>query len=38
MTPVYEGAAQPWGERSFYAEDPFANKICFVDESTVFAG
>jgi len=30
---------QPWGERSFYAEDPFCgNKICFVDENTVFTG
>ncbi len=29
---------RPWGERSFYAEDPFGNKICFVDEDTVFTG
>ena len=29
---------QPWGERSFYAEDPFGNKICFVDQTTVFVG
>ena len=29
---------RPWGERSFYAQDPFANKICFVDENTVFTG
>jgi len=29
---------RPWGERSFYAEDPFGNKICFVDETTVFTG
>jgi predicted enzyme related to lactoylglutathione lyase len=29
---------RPWGERSFYAEDPFGNKICFVDEKTVFTG
>jgi catechol 2,3-dioxygenase-like lactoylglutathione lyase family enzyme len=27
---------RPWGERSFYAEDPFGNKICFVDEKTQF--
>jgi predicted enzyme related to lactoylglutathione lyase len=27
---------QPWGERSFYCEDPFKNKLCFVDERTVF--
>ncbi|GEL76081.1 VOC family protein [Tenuibacillus multivorans] len=29
---------QPWGERSFYAKDPFGNPICFVDEKTVFLG
>ena len=29
---------QPWGERSFYAKDPFGNPICFVDASTVFTG
>jgi len=29
---------QPWGERSFYCMDPFGNKLCFVDESTVFTG
>jgi predicted enzyme related to lactoylglutathione lyase len=27
---------QPWGERSFYCQDPFGNKLCFVDERTVF--
>ena len=26
----------PWGERLFYAQDPFGNPICFVDEATVF--
>ena len=29
---------RPWGERSFYAKDPFGNPICFVDEKTVFKG
>ncbi|HET7580607.1 MAG TPA: VOC family protein [Bacillales bacterium] len=29
---------RPWGERSFYARDPFGNPICFVDENTVFKG
>ena len=29
---------RPWGERSFYARDPFGNPICFVDESTIFTG
>lgn len=27
---------QPWGERSFYCTDPFSNKLCFVDEQTLF--
>ena len=29
---------RPWGERSFYAQDPFGNGICFVDETSVFVG
>lgn len=29
---------QPWGERSFYAHDPFENPICFVDARTLFTG
>ena len=29
---------RPWGERSFYAVDPFGNKLCFVDQTTVFTG
>jgi uncharacterized glyoxalase superfamily protein PhnB len=29
---------RPWGERSFYAKDPFGNPLCFVDEGTVFMG
>jgi predicted enzyme related to lactoylglutathione lyase len=28
----------PWGERMFYAQDPFGNPISFVDASTVFRG
>lgn len=27
---------QPWGERSFFCTDPFGNKLCFVDEPTMF--
>ena len=27
-----------WGERSFYARDPFGNPICFVDARTVYSG
>lgn len=29
---------QPWGERSFYAKDPFGNPLCFVDSKTIFIG
>jgi predicted enzyme related to lactoylglutathione lyase len=29
---------RPWGERSFYARDPFGNPLCFVDASTLFTG
>lgn len=28
----------PWGERLFYAKDPFDNPISFVDQKTVFRG
>ncbi len=31
-------AEMPWGERLFYARDPFGNPICFVDERTLFTG
>jgi len=30
--------SMPWGERLFYAADPFGNPICFVDETTLFTG
>jgi predicted enzyme related to lactoylglutathione lyase len=29
---------RPWGERSFYAEDPWNNPLCFVEEGTVYRG
>lgn len=29
---------RPWGERSFYAIDPFGNKFCFVEAGTEFTG
>jgi hypothetical protein len=29
---------RPWGEKSFYAEDPWGNGLCFVDEKTLFTG
>ena len=31
-------ATRPWGERSFYAKDPFGNPVCFVDARTMFRG
>jgi predicted enzyme related to lactoylglutathione lyase len=37
---IVEGGIQkmPWGERMFWANDPFGNPISFVDESTIFTG
>jgi catechol 2,3-dioxygenase-like lactoylglutathione lyase family enzyme len=29
---------RPWGERSFYANDPWGNGLCFVDKTTLFTG
>src|SRR5262245_25911855 len=29
---------RPWGELSFYVEDPWGNGLCFVDEKTLFTG
>jgi predicted enzyme related to lactoylglutathione lyase len=29
-------SVRPWGERSFYAEDPWRNPLCFVDVGTVY--
>jgi predicted enzyme related to lactoylglutathione lyase len=29
---------QHWGERAFFAEDPFGNSLGFVDASTLFTG
>ena len=36
--PLGEIATRPWGERSFYASDPFGNPLCFVSRDTVFTG
>jgi catechol 2,3-dioxygenase-like lactoylglutathione lyase family enzyme len=33
-----KASRRPWGEKSFYARDPFGNPICFVDETTVYTG
>lgn len=37
-SPLGEIRVRPWGERSFYAEDPSGNPLCFVDAKTVFTG
>jgi len=29
---------RPWGERSFYCLDPEGNRLCFVDDTTLFVG
>src|SRR5262245_12455006 len=29
---------RPWDERSFYAEDPWHNPLCFVEAGTVYPG
>jgi predicted enzyme related to lactoylglutathione lyase len=29
---------QPWNERSFYCLDPDGNRLCFVDDATLFLG
>lgn len=29
---------RPWGERSLYLRDPYGNRLCMVDERTVFTG
>ena len=31
-------SVRPWGERSFYAEDPWGNPLCFVQSGTVYPG
>jgi hypothetical protein len=37
-TPGGEPLVRPWGERSFYADDPWGNPLCFVDEGTIYSG
>lgn len=36
--PGGEIAVRPWGERSFYVEDPWGNSLCFVEAGTVYEG
>lgn len=37
-SPGGEVIVRPWGERSFYADDPWGNPLCFVEEGTVYPG
>ena len=36
--PRGEIAERPWGERSFYCDDPFGNPLCFVERGTELVG
>ena len=36
--PMGEIARRPWGERSFYLQDPFGNPLCIVDAASIFSG
>ena len=36
--PMGSIARRPWGERSFYMHDPWGNRLCFVDEQSVYRG
>ncbi len=37
-SPLGRIVVRPWGERSFYVEDPSGNSLCFVDDRTLFTG
>lgn len=37
-TPAGQPVVRPWGERSFYADDPWGNPLCFVEAGTIYAG
>ena len=37
-SPLGQPLLRPWGERSFYVEDPTGNPLCFVDRRTKFTG
>jgi len=34
--PAGDIVTRPWGERCFYAVDPFGGGLCFSDERTLF--
>jgi hypothetical protein len=37
-TPAGDPVVRPWGERSFYADDPWGNPLCFVELGTIYSG
>ncbi|MBK7642950.1 MAG: VOC family protein [Planctomycetes bacterium] len=37
-SPGGEIVVRPWGERSFYANDPWRNPLCFVEAGTTYGG
>ena len=37
-TPAGEPVVRPWGERSFYADDPWGNPLYFVEQGTIYSG
>jgi hypothetical protein len=37
-SPAGKISVQPWGERSFYAEDRWHNPLCFVEAGTIYPG
>lgn len=36
--PGGEVSVRPWGERSFYTDDPWRNPLCFVEVGTTYPG
>ena len=34
--PAGDVIVRPWGEKSFYATDPWGNELCFVEEGTLY--
>ena len=36
--PAGQPIVRPWGERSFYASDPWGNPLCFVEAGTIYQG
>ena len=36
--PLGQITKRPWGEESFYVNDPFGNPLCFVSRESVFTG